>query len=145
MDQIPNRPPQPTSQEDAVQADIKKAQAFLAQAKSTNFSSAFKDAFSKYKTLILALIAFFVLLIGLGVSFSILGKRMKKAVATPIPAVTTPSPTPSEEIKNPSRYATDSAVLKIQSDIEALDKDLNSVDLKENFLRPPAVQFDESF
>ncbi len=147
MDQV-QKPIQPTPQpapQDAVEADIKKAETFLAQVKGTNFSSVFKDIFSKYKIFILGLLAFFVVAIALGITFSIFGNRMKKRAPTPTPVTLAPTPTPPEEIKNPSRYATDSGVLKIQSDIEALDKDLNSVDLKENFLRPPAIQFDESF
>lgn len=110
------------------------------------FKNAIKGAnLDKYKFVFIGVGAFFVLLIVLGVTFSLMNRREVATKSTPTPKGTSFQEVNMEEIKNPSRYATDSVVLQIQSDVETLDKDLNSVDLKENFLRAPDIKFDESF
>jgi len=48
------------------------------------------------------------------------------------------TPTPVLE-KTASIYATDSAVLKIEKELEALIKDLETVNLDEESLKPPAL------
>lgn len=48
------------------------------------------------------------------------------------------TPTPVLE-KTASIYATDSAVLKIEQELEALIKDLETVNLDEDGLKPPAL------
>lgn len=65
------------------------------------------------------------------------------------PASPTPTPTPLEErITSPSAYATDSAILKIESDLKTLDQNLQATDLKEAALNPPVldmqINFDEN-
>ncbi|MGB9706911.1 MAG: hypothetical protein ACPLXP_02460 [Microgenomates group bacterium] len=64
----------------------------------------------------------------------------------PPPAQPTPTPTPtpflSEEITNPSFYATDSAVLKIEEDLKKIDRDLESTELKESNLNPPVLDWE---
>lgn len=138
----------PNQQPDAVQEDIKKAQSFIEKVKKADykglFSGIFGNFYSKYKKFIIIggiSLAVFILL--LSVLVMTYGKRGKALRATPAPL--TPIPTASDEIKNPSRYATDAGVLKIGDDIKNLDRDLNAVDLKENFLKPPVIEFDESF
>lgn len=101
---------------------------------------------NNYKFLIIGIVAAFVLLLSLGLAVVFIARQVRTTSPTPTPSFETPQPASfEEEIKNPSRYATDSGVLKTQADLNALDKDLNSVDLNENSLRPPDVQFDESF
>ncbi len=62
----------------------------------------------------------------------------------PTPAVSTPLPTPAG-IGNPSRYATDSAVLKIDDDVKNLQAKLEGTNLDESNLRPPDINFFVSF
>ena len=62
------------------------------------------------------------------------------------PASPTPTPTPLEEkITSPSAYATDSAVLKIESDLKTLDQNLQATDLKEAALNPPVLDMEVNF
>lgn len=72
--------------------------------------------------------------------------RFKKPVSTPTPTpnVQTPLPTPSS-IGNPSVYATDSGVLKIESDLKILENKLGATDLDESNLRPPDINFYVNF
>lgn len=57
-----------------------------------------------------------------------------------------PTPTPFvETIASPSAYATDSAVLKIGDDINDLENQLQNIDLKDNYLLPPAINLDINF
>lgn len=44
-----------------------------------------------------------------------------------------------------SRWATDSAVLKIEEDLQNLDEDLKNVDLKETKLLPPVLDMEVKF
>jgi hypothetical protein len=55
---------------------------------------------------------------------------------------TTPLPT---TIINPSKYATDSAILEIESQIIQTESDLNSVDLNESELTPPSLDMNVNF
>lgn len=61
--------------------------------------------------------------------------------ATPLPATTIPE----SSVSNPSRYATDEVVLKIEALIKKLAGDLNSADLRETNLRLPDLDFDIKF
>lgn len=67
-----------------------------------------------------------------------------KATPTPTAQSSTPLPTP-QGIGSPSRYATDSAVLKIDEDIKNLQTKLEGTDLEESNLRPPDINFFVSF
>lgn len=64
-------------------------------------------------------------------------------VATTVPV--SGSPLPQVEISNPSRYATDSAVLKIESDVDNLSKEMDAVDLRQSNLRVPTLDFNIKF
>lgn len=44
-----------------------------------------------------------------------------------------------------SRYATESAVLKIESDVASLEGDLNALEVKESKLNPPPLNWDVNF
>jgi len=59
------------------------------------------------------------------------------------------TPTPrqevTQEISNPSSYATDSAILEIEQDLKEIDKQLQETDLKEASLNPPLLDMDIEF
>lgn len=101
----------------------------------------------KFRRLLIGIISFFVLFIIMIVLLAIAKNAQRNKVPAP-----TPSPTPfalgtpmPELITNPSRYATDSGVLKIEQDLKNLDNDLNTTDLKEPQLQLPRVSYDVSF
>ena len=72
--------------------------------------------------------------------------RPQTPVASPTstPTSSTPFPT-TPPIGKPSIYATDSGVLKIESDIKDLGGKLEGTDLEESNLRPPDINFYVSF
>jgi hypothetical protein len=47
--------------------------------------------------------------------------------------------------RKPSRYATDEVVLKVETDVANLEKDLNSLEVKESDLNPPPLNWDVNF
>lgn len=55
------------------------------------------------------------------------------------------SPTPTPEIFVPSKWAGDEEVLSIESNILNLEKDLESVDLREPQLLPPSLDMEVKF
>lgn len=65
-----------------------------------------------------------------------------KVVPSEIPQATS---FPEEKIFNPSRYATDSAVLKIEEDLKSVEKELNDLEINEVDLLPPKLDFDINF
>jgi len=78
----------------------------------------------------------------------ILAKIFKVALPIENPldfATPTPSPTVSPTLAPISRYATDSAVLKLEQDIITLDQELLNVDLDEESLKPRPLKFDINF
>lgn len=64
-------------------------------------------------------------------------------VVLPTPAVTV-LPTPVE-LLSPSRYATDSAVLKLEGNLKDNETKLNNLDIKESDLYSPQLDFDINF
>ena len=71
-----------------------------------------------------------------------LSGKSQPASSLPTP---TPSLTPTPEIANPSFYATDSAILKIEEDVKKIEEELDSVDIKEKDLIPPALDWEIKF
>jgi len=61
--------------------------------------------------------------------------KLTKPNPTPVPM---PLPT-KQFIASPSAYATDAAILKMEKDLELLEKDLDSVYLNEPSLHPPIL------
>ena len=99
---------------------------------------------NRKKILILGLsgLLFFILLITL-LAVTTNKRIVIKPTPTPEPTAT---PTPFEEtIASPSAYATDSAILKIGEDIKDIENQLQSVDLKDNDLLPPAINLNINF
>jgi hypothetical protein len=65
-----------------------------------------------------------------------------RGLQTPTPTPTGPTPTPLElPISSPSAYATDSAVLNIEKNIDTLENSLANIDLKEENLQPPPLDW----
>ena len=56
-----------------------------------------------------------------------------------------PTPTPTPEAFIPSKWAGDEEVLGIESNVLSLEKDLESVDLKELQLLPPSLDMEVKF
>lgn len=92
-------------------------------------------------------------LIGLGIFtvilfiLGILAVVFKAKIRLPLVALPTASPTPLPPVATPtpSKYATESAVIKIQEDMNALDQDLNKVELDESNIKPKPLDFDVVF
>lgn len=67
------------------------------------------------------------------------------ATPTPIASPTSSSPIPQYVITNPSRYATDSGILKIEGDVDSLSKDMDAADLRSSDLRVPELDMNVKF
>lgn len=87
--------------------------------------------------------AFLLLLLALVIFMSF----NQKSISLPVENKPTPTPITKikEEITTPSLYATDAAVLKIEEEIKALDKNLQEADLKESSLNPPNLDWQIEF
>lgn len=64
-------------------------------------------------------------------------------ITAPTPTLE-PVATPSATIES-SRYATDSGVLKMEQDLNAIEKDLNAMKVAESDLLPPRLDFEVDF
>lgn len=137
MQDQPINPPQPQNPPEVpVVQPVKKTPKEM-------ISSLFpKSSFPIKKIIIIAIVVFIVLVLLL-VGVSILSRLMKPkpvAISSPTPEATFIPATPT-----PSRYATDSAVLDIEKNIETLDKELSEVDLDEVNLKPRALKWEVTF
>ena len=84
--------------------------------------------------------------LGILTFFLILHQPSKPPLSQPPPPLSTPTPTPFEEkISSPSAYATDSAILKIEATLKAIEKELQTIDLKEASLNPPILDMNVKF
>lgn len=73
-----------------------------------------------------------------------LGGRVKNSILpTPTP-VPTGSPV-APEIANPSAYANDPEILDLEAKLAEFDKNLSRVELREDNIRPPTVDWDVNF
>jgi hypothetical protein len=87
--------------------------------------------------------AFLFVLLIVGVIVKSVASRPVAKVVLPTPVITA-LPTP-EALINPTRYATDSAVLKLEQNLKDNENMLNSLDIKESNLYPPQLDFDIKF
>lgn len=71
--------------------------------------------------------------------------RIQKQLPTTTTGGEVPTPTPTPEVFVPSKWAGDEEVLGIESNILNLEKDLESVDLKELQLLPPSLDMEVKF
>lgn len=84
-----------------------------------------------------------VLVIILSTVLKLKGKVPVEVKPTPVASF---GPLPSGEVTtNPSRYATDSGVLKIEEDLRNLEKELDNLQVNETNLLPPRLDFDINF
>lgn len=107
-----------------------------------------KEKFNSYskntRILIVVIAVMFVVIILLSIMVMLFGKKSVLPTATPTPSPVTASPAPNV-ILNASRYATDSGVLKIESDLQAIQKQLDGSDVKETDLSIPNLDFNINF
>ncbi|MEK7497790.1 MAG: hypothetical protein AAB656_02640 [Patescibacteria group bacterium] len=127
-----------------ITADIEKFKIFI-----RTLIERVKLTFSKQapvRILIIVGVIFILTVIFLIVGL-IVGSMKKGGLVAPGKATPTPvsSAIPESSVSNPSKYATDSGILKIEETIRKLDSDLNSADLRESVLRPPVLDFDVKF
>lgn len=109
-------------------------------------SEKFKTLSKNMKFLVIAGGVLVVLLILLTiVSLARGGRKQQVVKATPTPVAVASSPIPKYEIVNPSKYATDSGVLKIEGDVDSLNSEMNSVDLRSSDLRIPDLDMSIKF
>lgn len=103
------------------------------------------NSFSKRtRVLMIVLTVMFLLIFILSIFASLFGKRKSVTLATPTPSPLGASPAPNV-VLNASRYATDSGVLKLESDFNNLQLILNASDVKESALTPPTLDFNINF
>lgn len=103
-----------------------------------------KIKFKVNKKVIVGIVVGIVFLIFILILLSLIGKKNNSvgniATHTIEPSIT-PTPTPVGE----SPYANDPDVLKIQSRLDEFDKKLNAIDLREDTLRIPTLNWDVNF
>jgi len=93
----------------------------------------------RVKILIIVFLFFLILLI----SLVVISRKPKLTTINPNQIL---SPTTTIVVNpNPSAYATDSAVLKIEKDLEELDDKIQSLDLLEPSLNPPELDLNVKF
>lgn len=91
-------------------------------------------------------IVFAVLLVLMIILSIVLKLKSKVPVEVkPTPAASFELLPSGEVITNPSRYATDSGVLKIEEDLRNLEKELDNLQVNETNLLPPRLDFDINF
>lgn len=97
---------------------------------------------SSVKRLLILLAAIFVVVLLIALVYRIATERMGTKLQAPTPA---PSPTETPVTTIPSVYANDQDVLRIEGDLTKLEKDLGSLEVREDNLQPPALDFEISF
>lgn len=106
----------------------------------------YKSASKNVKLLVIVGVVFlFSLLLLFIAALAKGGNSQVQQAPTGTAAPVSGSPLPQVEISNPSQYATDSGVLKIESDVDNISKEMDSVDLRQSNLRVPSLDFDVKF
>ncbi len=96
------------------------------------------------RTMLTVVAVMFLIIFVLFILVSLFGKRSTGVVSTPTPQPISVSPAP-QVILNASRYATDSGVLKIESELKNIQNQLNVSDVKQTDLNLPTLDFDINF
>lgn len=117
-----------------------------------NFKNKIKELKIKYDNLpknsklliTVGAVVFIIIFILLILVAAFAPKRGKTPVltASPTPVAVTPAP---EIILNASKYATDSGVLKIESDLNDFQKQLEGTDVRQSDLSVPNMDFNVNF
>ena len=142
----PNNTPQPPASTEIPipmkpQADLSKdkVKVFVENLK-TKFNALPKNT----RTMVVVAGVLFGIIFILLILSILFGKKKNTApVSTPTPAVV--SVTPGPVVITESRYATDSGVLKIESDLNGFAAQLNSTNVKQTDLNVPNLDFNISF
>ena len=107
-----------------------------------------KEKFNKLpkqtKLMVTVAAGLFLLLFVLAILSALFGKKQTIVVITPAPTPISVTPIPVV-ILNASHYATDSGVLKIESDLNGFQQQLNSADVKQGDLSIPSINYDVNF
>lgn len=96
------------------------------------------------KILVIVVVGVFLIIFLLSVFVGLFGRKKVIPVATPSPTPIAETPIPNV-ILNASRYATDSGVLKIESDLQGFSKQLDGSDVKLSDLTLPNLDFNINF
>lgn len=95
--------------------------------------------------IVMTLLSFFVLLILiLGIVYRLFNQPIIFR-ENPIPSPVTKITPPPVEIRNPSKYAEDETVLKLERKISELDKQITDTNVRETTLNPPSLNFEVEF
>jgi hypothetical protein len=92
---------------------------------------------------ILAIVLAFLIIAGLVAVILPIIKKLGQKPVEETPPVETAQLTLTT--RKPSRYATDEAVLNIESEVKTYETDLNSLEVKESNLNPPPLNWDVNF
>lgn len=107
-----------------------------------------KAKFNSYsrntRVLIVLALGLLVILILLTILTILFGRKKTIVLATPSPSSAAVSPAPNI-VLNASKYATDSGVLKIESDLNEFQKQLDASDVKQTDLTLPNLDFNINF
>ena len=141
---------QPVAKEQVQPAQAETPTQPVKQKKASLLIEKFKTSWQKLNPLTKKIFLFggifLAVLIVIAIAFSIYMavKNNKSEVSTtPTPVA---SPTPETEIiTNPSRYATDSAVLSIGERLKEIEKELNETKINDLKLSPPNLNWDINF
>lgn len=106
--------------------------------------SKFNSYSKNTKILIIALVVTFFSLFLLTIVSSLFVKKTVPPLPTPTPVPPSVSPEPNV-VLNASRYATDSGVLKMESDFNDFQKQLDASDVKQTDLSIPNLDFNINF
>ncbi len=111
---------------------------------SADLKIKFNNLSKNSKILVVTIAVIFLIILVLSVLVALFGKRQRLPVltASPTPIAVTPPP---NIILNASRYATDSGVLKIESNLNEIQKQLEASDVKQSNLSVPNLDFNINF
>lgn len=98
----------------------------------------------KNKKIVISISVLFIVIFFLLIIVSIYGKKQNYPVLVPTPTPLSVTPAPNV-ILNASRYATDEGVLKIESDLNNFQKQLETSDVKQGDLNLPNLDFNINF
>lgn len=98
----------------------------------------------KLKKALIVAASLIILVFILGITFSFIKSFMKRAVKPSIPpSILTPTPIP--EIKNPSEYVGDPALIEIENKVNSLNDKLSKTKLDSIGLQVPSLDFNIRF
>lgn len=133
-----------TQQLNPVSQPVQNSQQFSPQKLIDKLRDKFNSLSKNTKILIIVGVVTFGIIFLLSILVALFGKKKIVNVA--------PSPTPLVQVTNPpevilnaSRYATDSGVLKIESDLKDIQKQIEKTDVRESDFNLPNIDFNIKF